>query len=229
VRLGHVLATAILLTLPALPAAAELAVLTNGRILKVDSFALEGDAMRLDLPGGGVLRLAVALVERVVDDEVVPDPEPIPAVSFALGFSPAAVPPETPFGDRIFETARSYGVNPRLVAAMVSAESAFDARAVSHKGARGLLQLMPATAARFGVASDALFDPEQNLAAGVRYLSWLIERYDDDLPLVLAAYNAGEGNVDRYEGVPPFRETRGYIRRVYSWLGLGDAPLSATR
>ncbi|MEM8930352.1 MAG: lytic transglycosylase domain-containing protein, partial [Acidobacteriota bacterium] len=84
-------------------------------------------------------------------------------------------------------------------------------------------QLMPATAERFGVAPDETFDPAKNLDAGCRYLRWLADRFDDDLPRVLAAYNAGEGTVDRYGGVPPYRETRGYLRRIFRQLGL-DPP-----
>jgi soluble lytic murein transglycosylase-like protein len=78
---------------------------------------------------------------------------------------------------------------------------------------------MPATAARFGVVGDALFDPASNLDAGARYLKWLRERFAGDLPKMLAGYNAGEGTVERYDGVPPFRETRDFIRRIYSFLG----------
>jgi soluble lytic murein transglycosylase-like protein len=105
---------------------------------------------------------------------------------------------------------------------MVRAESGFDPHAVSVKGARGLLQLMPATAARFGVAEDSLFEPITNLGAGARYLGWLAERFAGELPLILAAYNAGEGMVDRYGGVPPFRETQDYLRRIYADLGIAQ-------
>ncbi len=103
---------------------------------------------------------------------------------------------------------------------MIRTESAFNARAVSSKGARGLMQLMPATGRRFGLRTSELFDPAKNIDAGARYLRFLADRFADDLGLVLAGYNAGEGSVDRYRGIPPFRETQGYIRRVYSLLGL---------
>ncbi len=128
--------------------------------------------------------------------------------------------PATPYGELIFAAAKRHEVSPRLVAAMVRAESAFDPQAVSHKGAAGLLQLMPATAKRFGLTSSERYRPEKNLEAGVRYLRWLLDRYDGELPLALAGYNAGETNVERYGGVPPFRETREYIRRIYDFLGL---------
>ncbi|HSL84373.1 MAG TPA: lytic transglycosylase domain-containing protein, partial [Thermoanaerobaculia bacterium] len=132
--------------------------------------------------------------------------------------------PAVPYGTEIFEAARRHGVAPELVAAVVRAESAFQARAVSVKGASGLMQLMPATARRFGVGADRIFDPQANVDAGVRYLAWLLERFENDLSLALAAYNAGEGTVDRYGGVPPFRETRGYIARIFTTLGLAHTP-----
>ncbi len=102
----------------------------------------------------------------------------------------------------------------RLVTSLIQVESDFDPRAVSRRGALGLMQLMPATARRLGVESP--FDPEQNLRAGVRELRRLIDRYGGDLVLALAAYNAGEGAVNRYGGVPPYSETRDYIDRILS-------------
>jgi len=131
--------------------------------------------------------------------------------------------PNTPFGSEIFDAAERHSLNPQLVAAVIAVESAFDSDAVSPKGARGLMQLMPATATRFGVDPDDAFKPVLNIDAGSRYLRWLGERFPDDLPKVLAAYNAGEGNVDRYGGVPPFRETQNYVQKVYAKLGLEPA------
>jgi soluble lytic murein transglycosylase-like protein len=167
----------------------------------------------------------------VVNDEIVIEPEKsLPPLDLSLTFSASATAPKTPVGDLILAASRRHGVSSELVAAMVRAESAFDPRAVSHKGARGLLQLMPATAMRFGVSPASLFDPQQNLEAGVSYLKWLSDRYSETPSLVLAAYNAGEGSVDRYGGVPPYRETREYIRRVYASLGLeAESALTATK
>ena len=105
-------------------------------------------------------------------------------------------------------------VSPALVLAVISVESAGRADAVSSAGAQGLMQLMPATAERFGVSES--FDPAQNIRGGVRYLNWLLARFGNDPLLALAGYNAGEGNVDRYEGVPPFAETRDYVPKVLS-------------
>jgi soluble lytic murein transglycosylase-like protein len=164
-----------------------------------------------------------------VDDEVLPEPEPEPAEVVAETIVPPALPlrfdesqpvPEGPYGPLIYEAARKHQVNPRLVAALIRQESAGNIRAVSHKGARGLMQLMPATAKRFGVRKEQLFDPQHNLDAGVHYLSWLVDQFPNDLAKILAAYNAGENAVARYGGVPPYRETRDYVRRIFTNLGL---------
>jgi soluble lytic murein transglycosylase-like protein len=104
------------------------------------------------------------------------------------------------------------GLNARLVIAVIAVESAFDANAVSDRNAMGLMQLTAATAARFGVRDP--FDPEQNIRGGTTYLRWLLQRFAGDLTLALAAYNAGEGSVDFYGGVPPFAETIEYIRKI---------------
>lgn len=103
-------------------------------------------------------------------------------------------------------------VSPALVLAVISVESAGQPTAVSTAGAEGLMQLMPDTATRFGVSDS--FDTAQNIAGGVAYLEWLLDRFDNDALLALAGYNAGEGNVDQYAGVPPFPETRAYIPKV---------------
>ena len=204
----------------ALPArgSAELAILDDGAFLKVAGFEVTGDRIRLDLTAGGQLILPLLRVERIVDDEIEPDPGVGAVPAIPLSFESHHRVPETPFGALIFETAREHSVNPELVAAMVRWESAFDPGAVSPKGARGLMQIMPATGLRFGVDARDLFDPQRNLQAGVRYLKWLRARFADDLALVLAAYNAGEGTVDRYAGVPPYRETLQYIERIYASL-----------
>ena len=121
-----------------------------------------------------------------------------------------------PYGGLILGAAGRHGVDPLLVAAIVQAESSFDTEAVSPRGALGLMQMMPTTAEQLGVA-DA-YDPGQNLDAGVSYLAYLLRRFDNDLTLALAGYNAGPGAVDRFGGLPPFRETRGFtnsVLRVY--------------
>ncbi len=112
----------------------------------------------------------------------------------------------------IDDTAKRHGVDPALVHSVVRVESNYQQKAISPKGAQGLMQLIPATAHRYGVANP--FDPSQNLEGGVRYLKYLTERFDGDLRLALAAYNAGEGAVDRHRGIPPFQETRQYVTKV---------------
>src|SRR5262249_4769649 len=119
--------------------------------------------------------------------------------------------PEPGVRAMIRSLAGSVGVEPRIVEAMVEVESNFDPYAVSHRGAMGLMQLMPGTARRFRV--ENVFDPEQNLQGGMQYLKDLLGRYGD-LSLALAAYNAGEEAVDRHRGVPPYPETRLYVRRI---------------
>jgi hypothetical protein len=117
----------------------------------------------------------------------------------------------------IREIAGRHGLAPRLVEAVIRVESAFNPRAVSPKGAQGLMQLMPQTALGLGVQNA--FDPLQNIEGGVRHLRYLMDRYAGSLPLALAAYNAGERAVDHYRGIPPFAETQGYVRRVLDLFG----------
>ena len=113
----------------------------------------------------------------------------------------------------ILQTANRYQVDPALVHAIVMAESEYNPRAVSKRGARGLMQLMPATAAALGVKDS--FNPEQNLDGGVRYFKKLMNRFDGDVELALAAYNAGSRKVRLYRGVPPFKATKRYIKKVF--------------
>jgi hypothetical protein len=119
---------------------------------------------------------------------------------------------EVPYGKLIYEKAKKYDVDPALVAAVIEQESKFRPRAKSQVGARGLMQLMPRTGRWMG-ARD-LYDPEQNVDAGVKYIAYLDKRFHGDVNKIVAAYNGGEGNVMRYRGVPPFRETRQYVKKV---------------
>lgn len=199
------------------PVEAELILMVGGGVLKVDGFSRSGDQIDLQLPSGGSMTIPVLRIDRIVADELEDDPVDTFAVGdLEIEFAEDHPVPATPYGELIFAASRRHAINPQLIAAMVRMESAFDPLAVSLKGASGLLQLMPSTAQRFGVSHTEIFDPERNLDAGVRYVRWLSERFDGDLSLILAGYNAGEAAVDRYQGVPPYTETRDYIRRVYS-------------
>lgn len=225
---SRVAGAAVVLVLCASSAWAELAVLTNGHRFKVigwellDGQGADTERIRLIREGGGSVTMSLMQVERIVDDEIVeaPPPEAPPEAGFSLDYRPGQAAPDVPHGELFLEAGREHELNPDLLAAMARAESAYDPRALSSKGARGLLQLMPATAERFGVAAGELYDPVRNVLAAARYLTWLRRRFEDDLPRVLAGYNAGEGAVDAHDGVPPYRETVNFIGRVYGFLGL---------
>jgi soluble lytic murein transglycosylase-like protein len=132
---------------------------------------------------------------------------PLPGVNFgSLRLNTAA------YAAEIRAAAAQHGVDEAVVRAIIHAESSFNPNAISRVGAQGLMQLMPATARRFGVSNA--FDPAQNIRGGVEYLAWLLKRYNGDLTLAAAGYNAGEGAVDRHRGVPPYSETRRYVERV---------------
>ena len=118
------------------------------------------------------------------------------------------------FDQMIRQAAQQHGVSEGLIKAVMHTESGFNINARSPVGAQGLMQLMPATARRFNVSNA--YDPQQNIFGGARYLSWLLKRFNGDTRLAIAAYNAGEGNIDKYGGIPPFRETQDYVRRVTS-------------
>ncbi len=184
----------------AAPARADIALLANGTTLKVTSQRREGDMVRFVLKGGGEVGVAAAALRGVVPDEVLDEVAlaPLTAGADLSALAEAA--------------ARRHALDPELVRAVVAVESDFRADAVSPKGAQGLMQLMPATAKALGV-TDA-FDPAQNLEGGARHLRALIDQYGGDVKRALAAYNAGPGAVARHGGVPPYPETRDYVRKV---------------
>ena len=133
---------------------------------------------------------------------------------------PAAAASSGSLNDTIRQAAQRHGVPEQLVSAVIRVESGFNTRAVSRKGARGLMQLMPGTAAVLGVRDS--FDPVENIDGGVRHLRGLLDRYGNNLPFALAAYNAGEGAVNNFGGIPPYPETQAYVGRILSILGVGD-------
>ena len=144
---------------------------------------------------------------------------PVAAASPAELDIPADVPTS---GDKeldriIFEVGEREGVDPRFIHAVIWQESKYDRNARSHAGAQGLMQLMPATAKRFGC--DDPSDVEANVEAGTKYLGWLLKRFDGNVEFALAGYNAGEGAVDKYNGIPPYNETRNYVKIISQRYG----------
>jgi len=117
----------------------------------------------------------------------------------------------------IYRAGQDAGVDPRFIHAVIRQESRYQRKALSHVGAQGYMQLMPATAKRFGC--DDPHDPAANIKAGTKYLAWLLKRFDGDVKLALAGYNAGEGAVDKYKGVPPYNETQNYVRKIVANYG----------
>lgn len=190
-------------------ASAEIVYLQGGRTLSVRSHRYEGDRIVLQMRSGGEILCDAALVERVAPDEV-PYVEPEQALLPLSVVSGLPGGGSRPFESLIEPLANRHGVDANLVHAVVAVESNYRPGARSPKGAMGLMQLMPATARQYGV-SDA-YEPAANLDAGIRHLRSLLERFD--LPLALAAYNAGEAAIRRHGGIPPFAETRSYVRRV---------------
>jgi len=178
---------------------AEIAVLRNGMTLKVEAWGTVGANVHLKLKDGGEVGVPGALVLGVVPDEIV---EQVERVQRSGGDVLAL----------LRDAAARHRLDPALVRAVVGVESAFRTDAVSPKGARGLMQLMPSTAAALGVRDP--FDPAQNLDGGARHLAALVQSYRGDLNKALAAYNAGAGAVARHGGVPPYPETQDYVAKV---------------
>ena len=137
------------------------------------------------------------------------------------------IPPDAPkhIVDLVRKHAPQYKLSPTLVLAFIKVESNYDTIALSPKNAKGLMQLIPETATRFGVARP--YDAEQNIRGGMAYLSWLMAYFEGNVPLVAAAYNAGEGAVNRYRGVPPYAETRAYVARILANFGRVNHPFDA--
>jgi Transglycosylase SLT domain len=225
------LACVVLLT--ASEARADIVVFKTGRTMSVQACRVDGDRATLVLRDGGEVAFAAALIERVDADEVEwPDPagnrEPGTGIRAEAGDAgsvdaapgsrspvPDSILSAKPYADLIAAAAAAHQVDPRLVHAVVEVESNYQARARSKKGAKGLMQLMPATARQYAVRDP--YDPKANIEAGVKHLKDLLGRFD--VALALAAYNAGEATIRRYGGLPPFPETQSYVRRILQKTG----------
>lgn len=221
-----------LLLFGSVEAVADIAIFTDGRTMKVEAFEASGDSIDLIIQGGGRVTLPLERIDRIVDDEVVPEPV-VDAIAHdgllpkrSWRFDEASKPIfDSRYNEIIVEAAKKFDVDAALVSAVIKAESDYNPRVVSHKGARGLMQLMPATAKRFGVHDS--FDPKANVYGGTRYLRWLLKTFDGNADLAVAAYNAGEGNVWKYDGIPPFRETVNYVKKISKYFRK-DSPAVVT-
>jgi Transglycosylase SLT domain len=211
-------AAAVLLVLAAgvEDARAEIVFLTSGRSVSVKGHRIDGDRIILTLRTGGEVTCDRALVDKIMADEV-PYPEPAPVTVREEDQQPAeaGLLPATPYSEIISALSQAHGVDPLLVSALIQVESNYQARARSRKGAMGLMQLMPSTARVYKVRNP--FDPRANIEAGIKHLKSLIDRFGVELGL--AAYNAGEGAVTKFNGIPPYRETRNYVARILSLAG----------
>ncbi len=203
-------------------ASAEIVFMTSGGTLSVKGHSTDGDTVTLTLRNGGQVTCDKSLIEKIVADEV-PHPDPVQeaaaqaaaASAEAAAFERTAQLRETAYAGLISAAAEAHGVDPLLVQALIQVESNYQPRARSRKGAMGLMQLMPSVAKQYKVRNA--YDPASNIDAGVRKLKSLIDTWGTEL--ALAAYNAGEGAVAKFGGIPPYRETQNYVSRILKLLG----------
>ena len=197
---------------PGAAIAGERVHLANGFDLRCDHHAQVGDMIRLYTSKGDASYIE-RKPEEITSYETVSDPPPsAPADTPSTQRRPDAKLTQADLRQMLDQAGEQHNVDADLLASIVKAESNGNARAISHAGARGLMQLMPGTAADLGVSDS--FAPDQNVRGGSAYLDELLVRYHDNIALALAAYNAGPAAVDKYHGIPPYRETRAYVARV---------------
>lgn len=196
-----------------LPCSAQyIAVFVDGRLLPIKGVRVVNETrVKLEMGDGGSIEIPLTRLDHVIDDVIEEKPTPIPPVTCSPEFVDDALDKGTKYRVEITNAAQAANLHPKLVQAVIRAESNFNPYAVSRVGAAGLMQLMPTVWMTNGIASP--YVPADNLQVGCRHLRALIDRYKD-LNLALAAYNAGVAVVDKYGGIPPYRETRDYVRRV---------------
>lgn len=231
----------VLVLVPVSSFAADVAILRNGNSIRHEKREVLGPVTRLYLSGSsnGYIEIPTDQIERFDRDS-----DPAPASSAIMSKQDASTAEERE--NALIQTASApdrqtlnlvvngagqrHQIDPDFINSVIRAESGFNSRAVSKKGARGLMQLMPGTASKLGVTNS--FDPNSNVEGGTKYLRELLEKYNYDVPKALAAYNAGPGRVDRYKGVPPYFETRSYVARIirdYNRKKLAENPSLAKK
>ena len=203
----------ILFTAGVCASAGEYAVLSNGFRIYAQSHVIEGDSVKLTTDSGVTVFPATSIVSFELEEYAPPPPPPVPAPALESAI-PAAVQQITDAKELLKQAAGRAGLPVELVNSVARAESSFQTKAISNKGAIGLMQLMPGTAAALNANP---YDPKENAQAGAQYLADLLIKYKDDphqVTKAVAAYNAGPGAVDKYNGIPPYRETINYVNRV---------------
>jgi hypothetical protein len=204
---------ALIVSAIATPASAEVIVFSSARSMSVAAHRFDGDRVIVMLRGGGEMIFDRSLVAEIKPDEIPWAEEQMSSESLEQKVRPQLV--EKTAYDALIETASArHEVDARLVKAVIQVESSFQPRARSPKGAMGLMQLMPATARRYQARN--VFDPRVNIETGTRHLGALLREFE--LPLALAAYNAGEAAVRRFGGIPPYAETQAYVARILNLL-----------
>ncbi len=211
-----------LLTLVALaiatPASAELIFFSDARSMSVKSHRFEGDRVIVMLRGGGEMAFDRSIIVKFAPDEVAYPEDTIadPTLQALPQGNAGSLVEKTAYDPIIEHASDRHGVDARLLKAVIQVESGFQPRARSHKGAMGLMQLMPQTARQYQTRN--LYDPASNIEAGTRHLKKLLGEFEQSLPLALAAYNAGEAAVRRFGGIPPYAETQTYVARILGLL-----------
>ena len=199
----------------ATPASAELIFFSESRSMSVKSHRFEGDRIIVALRGGGEMTFDRSVVLKITPDEVpYPEEAQTAAVDVVVPESTGVLIGKTVYDPIIESASDRHGVPVRLVKALIQVESAFQPRARSNKGAMGLMQLMPETARQYQARNP--YDPAANIEAGTRHLKSLLDQFE--LPLALAAYNAGEATVRRFGGIPPYSETQAYVSKILGLL-----------